>query len=139
VSTGNGGKVVAWSDESTRYYGSISAKGGAVSGQGGNAEVSGVNFLDYSGTADLTAAHGGAGALLLDPTNITISAGANTAAWNGSNTFTGSGASSILNTTTLVNQLGTANVTVSTASAGASLGDITVSSAIAYNGATDRT
>jgi filamentous hemagglutinin family protein len=139
VSTGNGGKVVAWSDESTRYYGSISAKGGAVSGQGGNAEVSGVNFLDYSGTADLTAAHGGAGALLLDPTNITISAVANTAAWNGSNTFTGSGASSILNTTTLVNQLGTANVTVSTASAGASLGDITVSSAIAYNGATDRT
>jgi filamentous hemagglutinin family protein len=139
VNTGNGGKVVAWSDESTRYYGSLSAKGGAVSGQGGNAEVSGVNFLDYAGTADLTAAHGSAGSLLLDPTNITISAGANTAAWNGSNTFTGSGASSILNTTTLVNQLGTANVTVSTASAGASLGDITVSSAIAYNGGTDRT
>ncbi|CAN7413826.1 beta strand repeat-containing protein [Polaromonas sp. LjRoot131] len=139
VSTGNGGKVVAWSDESTRYYGSISAKGGAASGQGGNAEVSGVNFLDYAGTADLTAAHGGAGSLLLDPTNITISTGGNTATWNGSNTFTGSGASSILNTTTLVNQLGTANVTVSTASAGASLGDITVSSAIAYNGGTDRT
>jgi len=139
VNSGNGGKVVAWSDESTRYYGSISAKGGAASGQGGNAEVSGVNFLDYAGTADLTAARGNAGSLLLDPTNITISTGGNTATWNGSNTFTGSGASSILNTTTLVNQLGTANVTVSTASAGASLGDITVSNAIAYNGATDRT
>jgi filamentous hemagglutinin family protein len=139
VNTGNGGKVVAWSDESTRYYGSISAKGGAVSGQGGSAEVSGVNFLDYAGTADLTAAHGSAGSLLLDPTNITISTGANSATWNGSNTFTGSGAASILNTTTLVNQLGTANVTVSTASAGASSGDITVSNAIAYNGATDRT
>jgi len=139
VNTGNGGKVVVWSDESTRYYGSIRARGGAAGGQGGNAEVSGVNFLDYAGTADLTAAHGGAGSLLLDPTNITISTGANSATWNGSNTFTGSGASSILNTTTLVNQLGTANVTVSTASAGASLGDITVSNTIAYNGATDRT
>jgi len=139
VNTGNGGKVVAWSDESTRYYGSISARGGAAGGEGGKAEVSGVNFLDYAGTADLTAAHGSAGSLLLDPTNITISTGANSATWNGSNTFTGSGAASILNTTTLVNQLGTANVTVSTASAGTSVGDITVSNAIAYNGATDRT
>ncbi|AYQ27439.1 MULTISPECIES: filamentous hemagglutinin N-terminal domain-containing protein [unclassified Polaromonas] len=139
VTAGNGGKVVAWSDESTRYYGSISAKGGAASGHGGNAEVSGVGFLDYSGTADLTAARGNAGSLLLDPTNITISSAANTATWNGSNTFTGSGASSVLNTTTLVNQLGTANVTVSTASAGASLGDITVANAVNYNGATDRT
>jgi hypothetical protein len=139
VTIGNGGKVAAWSDESTRYYGTISAKGGSASGHGGNAEVSGVGFLDYSGTADLTAAHGNAGSLLLDPTNITISSGANTATWNGSNTFTGAGASSVLNTTTLVNQLGTANVTVSTASAGASLGDITVANAITYNGATDRT
>jgi len=139
VTTGNGGKVVAWSDESTRYYGAISAKGGSVSGHGGNAEVSGVGFLDYAGTADLTAARGNAGSLLLDPTNITISTGANTATWNGSNTFTGAGATSILNTTTLVNQLGTANVTVSTASAGVSLGDITVANAVNYNGATDRT
>jgi filamentous hemagglutinin family protein len=139
VTTGNGGKVVAWSDDSTRYYGAISAKGGSTGGHGGNAEVSGVGFLDYSGTADLTAVHGNAGSLLLDPTNITISSGANTATWNGSNTFTGAGASSVLNTTTLVNQLGTANVTVSTASAGASLGDITVANAVNYNGATDRT
>jgi large exoprotein involved in heme utilization and adhesion len=91
VTTGNGGKVVAWSDESTRYYGAISAKGRLRSGHGGNAEVSGVGFLDYAGTADLTAAHGNAGSLLLDPTNITISSGANTATWNGSNTFTGAG------------------------------------------------
>lgn len=139
IASGNGGKVVVWSDDSTRYYGEISAKGGTTAGQGGNAEVSGLGFLDFSGKADLTAARGGAGSLLLDPTNITISTGANAATWNGSNTFTGAGATTILNTTTLVNQLATANVTVSTASAGASLGDITVASAVAYNGATDRT
>uniref|UniRef100_UPI0031381D32 two-partner secretion domain-containing protein n=1 Tax=Polaromonas sp. YR568 TaxID=1855301 RepID=UPI0031381D32 len=35
LGSGNGGKVIAWSDGSTRVYGSISARGGAQSGDGG--------------------------------------------------------------------------------------------------------
>ncbi len=140
ITSGNGGKVVVWADGSTRFEGAISARGGAAGGDGGAAEVSGKQFLDFNGLAVLTAAQGSTGSLLLDPTNITISTGTNAATYTaGTNTFTGAGATSILNTTTLVNQLNNSNVTVSTASAGASLGDITVANNIAYTGAATRT
>jgi filamentous hemagglutinin family protein len=75
VQTGNGGEVVLWSDQSMLFTGSISAKGGALSGNGGNAEVSGLTSFGYGGLADLSAANGSGGTLLLDPHNITIVAG----------------------------------------------------------------
>lgn len=134
---GDGGKVVVWSDGSTRFEGAISARG-AGSGQGGMAEVSGRQFLDFAGSADLGAVSGRVGELLLDPTNITISTGTNGATLSGEE-FTGSGTSTILNRTTLLNQLANSNVTVSTASAGGGAGDITLSSALAYTGANART
>ncbi|OIQ96540.1 heme/hemopexin-binding protein precursor [mine drainage metagenome] len=70
---GAGGKVVVWSDSSTEFYGSISARGGAQGGDGGSMEVSGRDQLIFGGSADAGAAHGQSGALLLDPKNITIS------------------------------------------------------------------
>ncbi|MGH8688446.1 MAG: beta strand repeat-containing protein [Burkholderiales bacterium] len=53
-----GGKVVVWSDDITRAYGTISAKGGFV-------EVSGANLLDFAARVD-------AATILLDPQDITI-------------------------------------------------------------------
>lgn len=81
INTGNGGNVVVWADGTTRYFGSIKATGGVVNGYGGNAEVSGKKTLAFSGRANLSAANGAAGTLLLDPLNITLSttADANTA------------------------------------------------------------
>jgi len=76
LQTGNGGEVVLWSDQSMRFTGNISAKGGALSGNGGNAEVSGLTSFGYGGLTDLSAANGLNGTLLLDPNNITIVAGA---------------------------------------------------------------
>ena len=70
--TGNGGKVIVWADDITRYYGSISAKGGVNGGNGGFAEVSGKRLLNFLGKADLSAAQGVGGNLLLDPLNITL-------------------------------------------------------------------
>ncbi len=134
LGSGNGGTVVVWSDGSTRFYGTLSAQGGAAGGHGGLAEVSGKGFLDFDGTARLTATGGVAGTLLLDPTDITISGGANAATWNGTDTFTGAGNTSILNVDTLLAQLALGKVIVSTASAGAGNGDITVASAINYTG-----
>ncbi|MGB7817030.1 MAG: autotransporter-associated beta strand repeat-containing protein, partial [Methylotenera sp.] len=78
LDSGNGGKVIVWADDITRYYGSISAKGGAIGGNGGFAEVSGKRLLNFLGKADLSAANGVGGNLLLDPLNITISTGADT-------------------------------------------------------------
>ena len=78
--TGNGGKVIVWADDITRYYGSISAKGGVNGGNGGFAEVSGNRLLNFLGGADLSAANGVGGNLLIDPLNITLTtADANTA------------------------------------------------------------
>lgn len=72
VNQGNGGKVIVWADDSTRFYGNIFARGGALSGNGGFAEVSGKETLVYEGYANLTAAAGSMGTLLLDPKNINI-------------------------------------------------------------------
>jgi filamentous hemagglutinin family protein len=78
---GNGGKVIIWSDDTTRAYGTIEAKGGANGGDGGFVEVSGKHSLVFQGFADRRAPKGKAGTLLLDPTEVTI----DTTAWdNGS-------------------------------------------------------
>ena len=72
---GGGGEVVVWSDDVTRYHGSISATGGSESGNGGDAEVSGAQSLGFDGYVDLTAANGETGLLLLDPALLTILGG----------------------------------------------------------------
>jgi filamentous hemagglutinin family protein len=68
---GNGGTVVVWSDAITRYYGTILAQG-ADAGDGGRVEVSGRDYLDFSGHVSTQAASGHKGLLLLDPENIEI-------------------------------------------------------------------
>lgn len=78
VTTGDGGTAVIWSDGATRYFGNIKAMGGAQSGNGGNVEVSGKNYLAFEGTADRRAANGLAGMLLLDPTDLTVQEGGQT-------------------------------------------------------------
>lgn len=74
---GNGGKVIAWSDGKTDFYGAISARGGRISGDGGFVETSGKGALDVFGAVDTRAANGKAGSWLLDPTNIIVVAGTN--------------------------------------------------------------
>jgi len=73
---GDGGKIITWSDNGTQFYGSATAKGGAVSGNGGFVEVSGRDFLDYLGSVNTLAPNGENGLLLLDPTDLTITTSA---------------------------------------------------------------
>lgn len=68
---GNGGKVVAWANEATQFYGNIFTRGGVLGGNGGSVEVSG-NKLLFAGQVDTSAWHGTMGSLLLDPTYIYI-------------------------------------------------------------------
>lgn len=72
VERGNGGEVVVWSDGHTAFGGMIEARGGALGGDGGRMEVSGKATLDFTGSADAAAPHGGAGSLLLDPAYLNI-------------------------------------------------------------------
>lgn len=148
LQSGNGGQVIAWSDGTTRMLGSISARGGAKSGDGGFVEVSG-RTLDMQGIADTRAPKGRMGKLLLDPTNIYIAddlASANGAGMVGSDTsaagFSASGAvnDSLLTVATLQTQLGVSMVTVSTANAaGGGAGRITVVNPVTWTSDTGLT
>ncbi len=74
---GNGGTVVAWSkvpdaQSSTRVFGSLLARGGAESGDGGRIETSG-HWLNVAGIhANAAAPHGKAGQWLLDPEDMVV-------------------------------------------------------------------
>jgi len=120
-SVGQGGDIVLWADESMVFRGAISATG-TGDATGGFAEVSG-GFLLFDGTADLRSDRGDWGELLLDPFNITISNSPSA----GMVGFTAGANNSILNATTLLNALATANVNVFTGNNGAQAGNITVS------------
>jgi len=61
ITSGNGGNVAVWADNTTRFYGSVSARGGAQSGDGGLIETSGQNYLEVSGARiDASASNGAA-------------------------------------------------------------------------------
>jgi len=75
---GDGGTVIAWSDEITRFFGQISARGGPRSGDGGFVEVSGKDELVFHGRVSLSALFGRGGTMLLDPANITLVAAGGT-------------------------------------------------------------
>ncbi|GAC1045481.1 MBG domain-containing protein [Rhizobium sp. No.120] len=140
VTTGNGGDVVLWSDDLTNFAGTITAKGGAISGNGGEAEVSGKAKLSYTGLTDLTAAHGSFGNLLLDPYNVTISTATDS---NTDGGFNATGNDSVINVNTLTNALATANVTVTTGSSSDATnpqaGTITVAAPINWSALTTLT
>ncbi len=90
LSTGNGGKVILWSNNTTRAYGTISAKGGAVSGNGGFVETSGKEFLDVEGIRiNAGAANGSAGKWLLDPRDVEIVTAVTNPGGNSRGSFTG--------------------------------------------------
>ncbi|HYC44717.1 MAG TPA: filamentous hemagglutinin N-terminal domain-containing protein [Burkholderiales bacterium] len=75
VTSGDGGRVIVWADGATEFRGSISARGGANSGDGGFAEVSGKASLGFAGRVDLSAPRGARGTLLLDPHNARAQTG----------------------------------------------------------------
>ncbi|NET61476.1 MAG: filamentous hemagglutinin N-terminal domain-containing protein, partial [Symploca sp. SIO2E6] len=75
LTNGDGGRVIVWSDEITRFYGEISARGGSASGDGGFVEVSGKEQLIFEGQVDTGSDTGNLGTLLLDPVNIEIRSG----------------------------------------------------------------
>ncbi|MBE9032886.1 CHAT domain-containing protein [filamentous cyanobacterium LEGE 11480] len=76
LTQGNGGQLVLWADKTTRFDGTIQARGGISSGDGGTVEVSGKDTLIFRGDVDTIAPQGKTGTLLLDPQNIVVANGA---------------------------------------------------------------
>jgi filamentous hemagglutinin family protein len=117
ITQGDGGKVIVWADDATRFYGNISARGGATGGDGGFAEVSGKRWLDFQGLADLSSAIGVSGELFLDPGDITISNGSDTVTGAGG-LFDAGGPNSVLSWATINSNLASSDVTVTTSGTG---------------------
>jgi filamentous hemagglutinin family protein len=125
--SGNGGKVILWSDQLTTFAGTILARGGVQSGNGGFVETSGHQSLTVAGTVDLSAPQGRHGTWLLDPVNVTID---NVAA------------PGVVTVASIQSGLLTGDVVVTTGGAGSpgsNAGDITVASGVNLSWATNST
>ena len=131
---GQGGRIILWSDNNTRFYGRAEAAGGEFEGDGGFIEISGKKFLDFDGSINLLSPQGKNGTLFLDPTDIVISTGANSNV-NGSTPFapTADDVTSILNVTTLQTALAAGNVIVQTRATGSQPGNISVDDTITWS------
>ncbi|HWR28374.1 MAG TPA: filamentous hemagglutinin N-terminal domain-containing protein [Negativicutes bacterium] len=108
LTSGNGGKIVVWADNSTNFGGRISAKGGANGGDGGSVETSGHKTLTVSDSARVNtlAPKGKAGSWLLDPNDVTIAAAGGT-----------------ISGSTIATNLQTGNVEIDTATSGTAGGN----------------
>lgn len=137
--SGNGGKIIAWSDLYTGFHGSISAQGGIAGGDGGFAETSGHDLNTFGARVNLLAPAGKTGTWLLDPTDVTITTAANSNESFSSGTYTPSGASANIQASDLTGNLATTNVTVTTTSGGGANGDIEVSADLTWTAATTLT
>lgn len=145
LTLGDGGKVVVWSDDTTRFGGLISAQGGLAGGSGGKVETSGRLTLIVDPAASVTTAARAAGATaggwLLDPTDIKISktGSASLAMMDGALRFA-SGGSSEIAAATISAGLAKGDVTIQTSANGPGVGNITFASGmIAYDGKQART
>ena len=81
LQSGDGGQIVVWSKDVTRFEGWASARGGALAGNGGLIELSGKNQLQLGNwfqRVDLAAPAGVAGTLLFDPIDISITSAGTT-------------------------------------------------------------
>ncbi|EBB2320559.1 filamentous hemagglutinin N-terminal domain-containing protein, partial [Salmonella enterica] len=97
---GDGGTAVLWSDDYTNFRGTILARGGAQSGNGGQVETSSHNNLQAFGAVDASAQSGHGGDWLLDPTDVTIVSAGDDIANNTNITETGKGTTQSLDTDT---------------------------------------
>ncbi|ELW7496316.1 S-layer family protein, partial [Salmonella enterica] len=144
--------AVLWSDDYTNFRGTVLAKGGAQSGNGGRVETSSHRNLQAYGEVDASARAGYGGDWLLDPTDVTI-----VSTGGGNISETGKGTTSSLDTDTdhifspnasgaailnssIVNQLNAGtNVTVKTSGTetDGQTGNITVNASIVKTSGAD--
>lgn len=139
ITAGNGGTVVVWADNHTRFDGTITARGGAQRGDGGKVETSGKETLDIrTGKVDASAPKGKGGQWLLDPRNVTIAASSTDSDGTDNGTFTGgtftpTGNDAVITAATIQAALNAGtDVTVNTGSTGGQDGNITVAAAITW-------
>ena len=136
---GDGGEVIAYSPGTSLFRDGarIEAKGGNESGNGGFAEVSGMEHVEVFGLVDASATNGQSGTFLIDPTDITIQDGVGDVDGTGPNFIPGGNTSTISDDKIESYLDAGTNVVINTASAGAGSGDITQNADAQINKTTD--
>ena len=118
LSYGDGGQIVAFAVETATIFGTLSARGGELGGNGGFIETSGRQNLLLDTIPDASAANGLGGTWLIDPTDITIvdigpPARTNIVGANAINAALNAGTSVTLDTSTAIGPAGAGNITLS--------------------------
>ena len=75
IEDGDGGKVIVYAEDTARIYGQLSARAGAIGGDGGFIETSGKQGFQITRTPDIRAPNGQGGTWLIDPRDIDIVSG----------------------------------------------------------------
>ncbi len=136
-SNGQGGSISIFGAMHAELQGKALAQGGPQGGDGGVIDISRVPFFTGA-VIDTTAPCGQTGMFILDPTNITLSNNATTNMMLAGSTYAGTAASANLNADDLNTALSTTNITVTTASAFGSAGNITITDPISLTVASSR-
>jgi filamentous hemagglutinin family protein len=134
---GDGGRIIVWSDQTTRAYGNLSARGGLLGGEGGFIETSSAGYLDIPNAPDVSAPNGNGGSWLIDPYNITIGTGTESGfspAVPPSSTLTAVANDVVINPATVVSFFDSSGGTlaISTGTGAPQDGDITINEELAF-------
>lgn len=131
LTSGDGGRAIVWADDATRFFGTITARGGPQGGNGGFVETSGKNYLEVIGASvDASASNGLAGEWLLDPRNVTIGTMTSGGTFAGG-VFTPTADDAFIDAAAINAALDAGlDVVISTGTSGSQEGDITVAAAI---------
>lgn len=131
VRNGDGGSIVVWANDSTYVYDAqtITARGGALSGDGGFIETSGKHYLFARGSASTYADNGEVGTWLIDPDSILIVNAAGPVIAN----------TSYYLISDIVNSLASTNLVIATTTVSGGVGDITIVDAVALAPGASRT
>jgi len=133
-SSGDGGTVILFAENSARIHGSVSARGGTESGDGGFIETSGVRGFEISETPDVSASNGQGGEWLIDPSNVLITSGVSDVVNDGFGIFSPVADDAILSVATLISALDAGDVTLLTTNvSGTQSGIVTIDSDIVSN------
>ena len=130
MTNGNGGRIIVWAHNDTRFAGSASVRGGMLGGDGGLIETS-AHYLsvDNAASINLAAPIGKGGNWLLDPLDLEITTVDNNVTSN--SPFSPTSSPSTIAAETIMNALITGDVTVTTqGTVGSENGDIYVNAPI---------
>jgi filamentous hemagglutinin family protein len=136
---GNGGQIIVFAQDTAQVYGTLTARGGVQSGNGGFIETSGMRSLTITTVPNVGAPAGLGGEWLIDPYNITIVAGSGNTNIDANSPFEPSGNNAQLGVDLIKTALDAGNVTISTGNSGGQAGDITWNAPLTFNLAAERT